>query len=432
MTKTAKIKVNALFPRRRAGDSGGTRFDLLLPRDWPQTEAPLMWQWRQRAGETQVGHGTLEDLPNIGATPVRVWTPATETLLTRTNLPTRSRAKLEQALPYALEEQLLDDPTQLHFAWRREDDGTVFVAVTNKERILAWLSALARAGIKPAALCPATLAVPWSPDCWSAAFIGDELIVRTGPVGGFTAVATADEPPALLTANLKEIQESTRAPEYLIVFQPPAGFSADTWSDALNVPVRVETQSFWDVPGDSEPALNLLQGQFAIKGELRKQLRPWIPAAAMLLVWLLGTIGFTGVEWWQLHSRHKQNQSEMNALLLSAFPETKTILDPAEQMRRGMEMLQGRGGQRTQDMLPLLTRATRAWQATPGTRLRNLRYSDRSLTVDVIARDSQTIDNFRRALQSNGLQADIQTTAPRGGEVESKVRIHAVAAKAKS
>lgn len=428
MTKALTAKVNTLFPRRRSRAAGGARLDLLLPRGWPQTPAPIVWRRRSHSGEMQSGQGTIEELPNVGSAPVRVWTPASESLLTRATLPTRARAKLEQALPFALEEQLLDDPSELHFAWRREEDGSLSVAVTAKERIRNWLAALQHAGLKPMTFCPAILAVPWSPDCWSAAFVGDELLVRTGPASGFTYMCSIDEPPALLTANLKQAQQDHPALEYLIVFQPPAGFRADAWGATLGVPVRVEPQAFWDVPGDSEPALNLLQGEFAPAGELRKRLRPWLPATVMLTLWFVGTVTFDTVEWLRLHRMHTEYAREMNSLLLATFPETKTILDPVKQMQLGLETLQARSGLRAHDMLPLLARASRAWQTEPRARLRTLRYSERSLTLEVLAPDARAIEGFQRALHANGLQADILATTPRAGEIEGRLRIQASAA----
>ena len=425
--KTLKTKVSALLARHRSPDAGGARLDLLLPRDWPQAGTPVVWRWRPPLGDVQSGQGTLEELPNVGSAPVRVWTPAAETLLTRTILPTRSRAKLEQALPYALEEQLLDDPAELHFAWRREDDDSLSIAVTSKERVRNWLAALQNAGLKPAAFCPAILALPWSPACWSAAFIGDELLVRTGPASGFTYMRSIDEPPALLAANLKQVRLGEHAPEYFIVFQPPAGFRAQDWGAALGVPVRIEPQAFWEAPGDSEPAFNLLQGEFAPAGDLRQRLRPWLPAAAMFALWFVGTIAFDTVDWWRLHRLHAEYAREMNAFLLAAFPETKTILDPVQQMQRGLETLQARAGLRAHDLLPLLARAARAWQTEPRARLRALRYGERSLTLEVLAPDAQAIEGFQRALRANGLQADILATTPRAGEMEGRLRIQAAA-----
>src|SRR5687767_14946895 len=82
MTTISKIKVNALFGRERAQNGRRARLDILLPREWPQSSAPLHWRWHPDNGAAQSGHGPIEELPKVGTAPVRVWTPAAETLLT--------------------------------------------------------------------------------------------------------------------------------------------------------------------------------------------------------------------------------------------------------------------------------------------------------------------------------------------------------------
>lgn len=419
-TQKAKVRFG-----RPAHGGTGARMDLLLPPSWPLTEAPITWRVRSPSGEIVIGEGAIDNLPQRGTAPVYVWTPPTETLLTRTTLPTTSRAKVAQALPFALEEQLLDDPANLHFAWRRDEDGTLAVAVTEKERVRTWLKALERAGLQPTALCPATLVVPWSANCWSAAYIGDELIVRTGPADGFTAPATIDEPPALLIGALNEKRETAQAPEYLILFQPPPTFSADAWTTALGTAIRIEANSFWEAAGDSEPALNLLQGEFQPAGQMGKRLRPWLPAAAMLTIWIIGTIAFDLSEWWRLHRQYEANSKEMTTILMEAFPETKTILDPYQQMQRNMDLLQARGGTRSTDMLVLLSRVASISQADPRIRLRGLQYSDRSLTLDVTLPDALALERVRQSLQSAGLQTDVVSNNARGNETEGKLRLRA-------
>jgi general secretion pathway protein L len=402
----------------------GARLDLLLPRAWPQDDAPIAWRWRTRAGDTRTGVDTLDRLPNVGATPIHVWTRASATLLTQTSLPTKSRAKLAQALPYALEDQLLDDPLTLHFAWRREDDGTLYVAVTAKEQLRSWLEPLRRAGLTPTALCPATLLVPWSPGCWSACFDDDELLVRTGPAGGFTCALNALQPPPLLVSHLADASAGEPMPEFLLLFQPPAGFDRDAWSAALGIPVRVEAPSLWEAPVDSAPALNLLQGEFAARSEARQHLRPLRPAAAILAIWLIGTLAFDGVEWWQLKRRHTDITREMTALLQSAFPDIKNPdFEPQRQMQSNLDRLQARGGLRAHDLLPLLARAAPALRADSRARLRALRYNDRSLTLDVITPDAAALEQLRQALQATGLQAETVTSTARANEIDGKLRV---------
>src|SRR5712671_5913314 len=113
--------------------------------------------WRRAVSTGAVRQGSQRGLEGLApAEEIIVWTPAAETLLLRASLPTRSAAKIVQALPYALEEQLIEPPERLHFAYTREADGSLAVAVTSRERMDRWLSALAAAGLEPTRLAPVT------------------------------------------------------------------------------------------------------------------------------------------------------------------------------------------------------------------------------------------------------------------------------------
>src|SRR5262252_2682286 len=94
--------------------SGGDKLELWLPPDWPTQDGELRWRRTEAGGATRQGaQRGLEGLAS--ADEILVWTPAAETLLLRARLPTRSPAKIAQALPFALEEQLIDAPEKLHF-----------------------------------------------------------------------------------------------------------------------------------------------------------------------------------------------------------------------------------------------------------------------------------------------------------------------------
>ena len=203
----AKSMVSAA-PARTSGE----RLDLVLPRGWPDSGSPVFWRWRKGNGTPQSGLATdLQQLPdNARRSAAHVWTPAADTMLTSVSLPTRARRKIMQALPYALEDRLLGDPDSLHFAYRSESDGSLSVAITARDRLRVWMEALTKAGIQPAALCPATLMVPWPLDCWSLAFGEDEVLVRTGSASGFVAPLSKETPPPLLVAALRDLPEQGR------------------------------------------------------------------------------------------------------------------------------------------------------------------------------------------------------------------------------
>jgi general secretion pathway protein L len=462
----AKSAVSPVAPR-----ATGDRLDLVLPRGWPESAGPVFWRWHSRGDKPQSGQDTdLRQLPEAArAARAYVWTPAGDTVLTIATLPTRSPRKIIQALPFVLEDRLLGDPETLHFAYRAEADGSLSVAVTARERLSHWMDALAQAGIKPVMLCPATLLVPWALDCWSLAFAEDEVLVRTGNASGFVAslsqaapptamdggsAGTAGAvfrptamdggsaereaihagintgavfPPPLLAAALQETVRNQKTPEYLVVFNSPAGFPAEAWSAQLQVPVRVEQASVWEKQEEPSAPLNLLQGQFEQKGQFGSSLRPYFPAAAMLLIWMLGNIGIGLSDWWKLRQQHQEYTREMTALLLNTFPETKTVLDPALQMQRSIEMLLARTGHRDRDLLPMLAKTAAVLRADTRVRLRGLRYADQSLTLELTWPTPSTPDAIRTALESAGLRAEVLNLTPRAGEVDGRVRLQPAA-----
>ena len=407
------------------------RLDLVLPRGWPDSGSPVYWRWHRRGDKPQSGQVTdLRQVPEAArGARAYVWTPAGDTVLTTAILPTRSARKIAQALPFALEDRLLGDPETLHFAYRAESDGSLSVAVTAHERLRHWTDALAKAGIQPVTLCPATLLVPWALDCWSLAFGVDEVLVRTGSASGFVAPLSQATPPPLLAAALQEAVRTQKTPEYLVVFNAPAGFPAESWGAQLQVPVRVEKASVWEKQEEPLAPLNLLQGQFETKGQFKSSLRPYIPAAAMLLIWMLGNIGVDISDWWKLRQQHQEYTREMTSLLMSSFPETKTVLDPAAQMQRSIDTLLARTGNRDRDLLPLLAKTATALRADQRVRLRGLRYADQSLTLELSWPAAGSPDAIKTALEAAGLRTEVLSLTPRAGEVDGRLRLQPATAR---
>jgi general secretion pathway protein L len=415
-----------LRPRKTNAPRGNTdRLDVVLPRNWPGADGAITYRWAARGGAVQSGR--IRDLGGLpkGATNsfTQVWTPAADTLLTRATLPTRSRRKIMQALPYALEEQLLGEPETQHFAYVAENDGSLAVAVTARERVQAWSDALTRSGVRPAALSPAMLLVPWALDNWSLAFHDDEILVRTGHAAGIVCPATAGDPPAMLAAAMREAVAAKHAPEALIVFQPPGGFSAEKWGAALGVPVRIERASPWDKRVESDAPINLLQGQFAPSGERQMALRPYLPAAIMLVLWFAGNTVIDTIGWWRLHRQQRQYTGEMTSILMAAFPDTKVVLDPAAQMQRNMEALQAHQGT---DMVPLLAILAPAL-GDGGAKLHHLRYSDKAVTVDLTLASAAALESIKQRLANAGLRVDVVSTTPRGGELDGRLHVEPAA-----
>ena len=411
---------------RQAFARKGDTLELLLPRGWPESKGPVHWRLREGPGVAPHGQVTeLNQIPGVGAmTRVQVWTPSSDSLLTRVTLPTRSRAKIQQALPFALEEQIIGEPEQLHFSYRIQEDNSLAVAVTSRERMQSWLAQLTAAGLRPTGFCPAILALPLDAGSWSVAFHENNIWVRTGTSSGFTCASNDSTPPSMLEMALREAHAKQNAPVGLTVIHPPAGFDQGAWAAQLKLPVSIQKQDFWAGYHESHPALNLLQGSFAPSHQIQEMLPVLRPAAVMLAIWLVGSLGFNLWEWWNLKNTHENQRQEMTKVFRQAFPDAQVVVDPALQMQRLLGELQGKSGKSTQaDALPLLGSIAPVIQAHPQIKLRSIQYGESRLTVDITLPDFQTMETVKNAFIARGMQVEVVGANSTAAGIEGRLRL---------
>ena len=288
------------------------------------------------------------------------------------------------------------------------------MAVTRRERMESWLGALAAAGLAPTHLAPVTLSVPLADRAWTLAFVDGEIVLRSGARAGLGGPAER-RPPAWLHAALAEARTEASAPERILLVDAPADLDSAAWREALGLPLE-------SMPGDATvPAapLDLLQQHYAPRARLAALKRAYIPAAALLAAWLFATLALDAIEWARLSRAANAAEEEMRALLLKSFPETRAILDPAEQMRRGLEDLgAGSGIAAPGDMLFLLARAAPAIERESRVRAQGIEYSGRSLIIRVAASEADA-ESLARTLRTRSLDVEVQRT---GGEARLRVR----------
>ena len=347
-----------------------------------------------------------------------VLVPGADVLLTHADLPpARSGVKLQQLVPYALEEQLAEDIDTLHFAiGRRSTAARASVAVVARKRMDEWLAALRGAGLEPAAIYADSQLLPHNPSHAVALLEGDSVTVRT-PSGEVILLAAEALGEAL------ELALADPATRGLILY---AG--ATEWLrhgaavEALRE--RFEALQVQRLSGDAlellaralpaPEAINLLQGPYAPRRSLLAGWRAWRWAAvllgALIAVHLLGQ----GLELVALHRRERALDASIAKVFTRAMPGEPITGEARRQMaERLAEVRAARSGG---GFLSALGALAAAHAGSGGTQLKSLEFNSGAVTLSLTAPSVEALNGLAQSLAAQGWQARLTggTVVPGG------------------
>ncbi|MBL4647680.1 MAG: hypothetical protein JKY13_01790, partial [Gammaproteobacteria bacterium] len=188
----------------------------------------------------------LSDLPEpLKLLPATALLSGESVLITSAELPLTNRNKLLQAVPYAVEEQLIANVETYHFAFNKHnDDGVLPVAIVDKQHMKSWFAQLQDSGCKVQQLLPDFLALPYQQNTWHIHLTSQHAIVRTQQDMGFSI---ENEHLAMLLSNKLAELEAEQRPKKIIVY-----CKQHDWVKQLgDIDVAIEIQQY------QQPLLNL-------------------------------------------------------------------------------------------------------------------------------------------------------------------------------
>jgi general secretion pathway protein L len=356
---------------------------LLVPAvDHPGADTAYAWMLTDARGAM-----LREGLTPLAAVPraetVEAILPVARVLFARLRLPKVGTATIRELLPFAVEDRLLADPAQIHAVpGTTNSRGETLVAVVDRNWLAGILAHLERAGLAPTrAVCESAL-LPAQPGCWHAVLGADRsfLVEDDGHAVAFDRPAGA-EPPLAVRIACDEAAERGSRPSALRVLVETGLERPDAarWSESASVPVTVGAAPALLAAPLAAGAIDLLAGDYARRSPglaaLRVPRLAWGLAAAIVLA----QAGITTLDWWRLERERRSLEAERESVFRAAFPEAKTIVDPALQMRRNLADLQrARGRASASDFLALATAAARSDPAPA----KRLTYAGGRLEID--------------------------------------------------
>ena len=373
-------------------------------------------EWLRPDGEVQ--RGPLADLSSQsdGARQILV-APSEAVTLHRLALPSRKRSTWARAVPFALEDYLVEDIETLHFALGGAVDGGYLpVAVVDRILLSAWLETCDQAGLTPAAVVPDSLLLPWQNDEWSVLLEARRALVRTGRWEGF---ATERDNLALLLAQALAEAGETK-PRRLRVWGAPATELAETEVELSPEDTPIEPLALFASGYQPATVLNLLQGGYSRQAHWGRWLRPWRAAAALAGMALLVQIAGQVYDHWRLQREVTALRTEIERTFKDALPEATRIVNPKVQMETRLRELAPSGGS---GFLELLYQGAQPLAHFPNVTLRGLGYRDGQLDLALEGGDPAVLDRLRQQFERQpGLRMDMRTTQ-REGQMESKITV---------
>lgn len=332
---------------------------------------------------------------------IQVHLPAAlaRTLLRRNPDPHRLRAMLAGLL----EEQLLDEPEQIHFALfpGATADAPVWVAVCNRHWLHGQLQALEQAGRRVTRIVPefAPLAPGSAPRvCLSSALEPAQLVLSQ--TTGVTALPWC-------SAAIRLAREA----EGFALYAEPA--LAQTAEQALDQTPTLQTAVQRRLLAAAQSDWNLAQFEFAPsrRTRLRKSVHlawqaltqqpAWRPARwSLLALLLIQVLGLNALAW-QQRAAIEATQAEIRQTLLQTFSHVSLVIDAPRQMQRELALLQQATGQSgRQGLTEALTQLARF--APAGSSLDAIELEAGVLQVQPASLGDADLDALASALRAQG------------------------------
>ena len=352
------------------------------------------------------------------ASEVVVLVPSEDVLLVEARVNSRNASQLLQAVPFAVEDQLLGAVEDQHFAIQSKSDGKIGVAVVARARMRGWIEMLAIEGIRPDVVIPESLALPLSPESATALVDAGRVIVRLDPWSAMTCDA-ARFPAWLAQVRAAGIDRAIEVQDFghdpvLVLEGPIAAYHAGQ-SDPLAFLARNLRMG----------GINLLSGEFSSVHRQALGTRWWRRALALAAAVVLIAFVHRGFEVSRLSHAVERADAAMSDSLEKAFPDlgaAERARAPQSVMRDRLERL--RGGSESSGMLRMLGQIAPLIGRTTRSQLRGLEFRNGVLEVGLRSPDVATLDSLREQFSAiPGLSAEVTASIPADSGVDGRIRI---------
>ncbi len=343
--------------------------------------------------------------------------PADATTFHRVDIPTKNRANMLAALPYALEDKLSEDLEQLHFTvlnW--VPGGAVDVVVIARQALSQWIQTFSEAGVTLDGIVAEHALLPIHPDCDATIILQqpDQFIVKCDPTISFTLDRDAFDDWWSLEDNRQlkiAVNDQTLAQQ----LKSQGGEQVSHWA------IGTDFRSWMEqAPELLRGAVSLLQGEFE-PAHLKPNSRLLNIGAALTLVALLAMAASNWLEVKQLQQQTDANLAATRSLFEQAFPGQEYLDRPRRQIASLLSISED---QPASELFQYLLSIAAEVLASNNAELEEMNYRDEQMQIGLSAANFATLDNISAQLNArDDIRAALISSGTRDQRVTGQIKI---------
>lgn len=321
---------------------------------------------------------------------------------------------LRRALPFMLEESLLEDVAELHFANVSLDNDRQAVAVVRRQMMNQWMATLPEP-LKELPWVSEALCLPWSPGYCTLIFEAEHVLIRWGEASG--ARIEASLLPALLDSLPMEHVSIVAycSDEAIVRASLPAALH-----DGLQIRHGGLSEALLLANADT-PGPDLRQGDFAPRLPYARWWRIWQRVLIALGVAIVLKTGASVVDYVNL----KKDDVRLREAIQQSYRRVNpkgAVVDVEKQLNRQLAELGAVGVQSA--FTPVLVELLSAMAEVGDIELTSVNYTGgKDLRLNFSAPDFQAVERVRVALEARSFRAELETSNARKEGVVARLRV---------
>lgn len=377
----------------------------------------LNWVYEDERKKLKLSQASLKDAAITASQYyITIVLSGEDVLQLKATVPGKNIHRVQQAIPFILEDNVIDDVDDLHFSInkpRNDSSNDYNVSVINKHYFESIIQQLEKAGI----YADRVTADYFLLDDKTLFFDGERILFNDSQYQFSSNINNATN----LISNVESLKLISCGKDY-----GENGELNKLTENMTAVKSICEDDPFICLIKNrsNDTDINFLQGKYKKKKDWSNTNKTWMPVAVLLLVWLIVQTCLFVYDYIDVSRKNETLNNEITKIYKSSFPKSRKIIDAKAQMQQKLTELRKRKGQSGRSFTKMLTASAGVFASSKGLIIKSLRYYDGRISLEIQIASLQEIDKLKEQLQNKmGYQVEIQNASSGKDSVTARIQI---------